>query len=137
MRLFLSLAALLCIVSGANAEMPRAHPQNPGAPGDISIGGAIICDTSEQAQRYVTLRNSGNEAVAALQVVNTEANKATACGAAVVAFRRGETVGSERIGGERVDVVKVTVLAFNNGEGWMMMPETEQFAIIAPPGIET
>jgi hypothetical protein len=128
MRLSLVLTALVCIVSGAQAQ--GQHPNG------VTIGGAIICDTSEQAQRYVTLRNDGNEAVKALQVINTEANKASACGAAMVAFRRGETVGSKRIGGERVDVVKITVLAFKNGEAWAMVPDTEQYAIIPPPGIE-
>jgi hypothetical protein len=129
MRLSLILTALICIVSSAHAHGPGAS--------DISIGGAIICDTSEQAHRYVTLRNSGNKAMAALQVVNTEANKPNACGAAVVAFRRGETVGSERIDGERVELVKITVLAFSTGEGWSTVPATEQYALIAPPGIET
>ena len=128
MRLSLILTALVCIVSGAQAQGQ--------AKSDVSVGSAIICDTSEQAQRYVTLRKSGNEAVTALQLVNTEANKPTACGAAMVAFRRGETVGSERIQDERIDVVKVTVLAFNYGDGWSMVPETEQFALIPPPGIE-
>jgi hypothetical protein len=136
MKLCLGLAALVCAMSVAHVEMPRAHGQKPGTPGGISIGGAIICDTSEQAQRYVALRNGGNETVTALQLINTEANKATACGAAVVAFRRGETVGSERIGGERVNVVKITVVAVNSGAGWSMVPETEQYAIIPPPGIE-
>jgi hypothetical protein len=136
MRLSLGLAALICATSVAYAQMPRFHAQEPGAPSDVSIGGAVICDTSEQAQRYVRLRNSGNETVAALQLINTEANKATACGAAIVAFRRGETVGSERIAGERVNVVKIMVVAVNSGAGWSMVPETEQYAIIPPPGIE-
>jgi|ERR1043165_4027976 DUF917 family protein len=129
MRLSLIITALICIVSNAHA-----HGQGKS---DISIGEAIICDTSEQAQRYVTLRHGGSKAMAALQVVNTEANKASACGAATVAFRRGETIGSERIDGERVEVVKITVLAFANKDGWVMMADTEQYAIIAPPGIET
>ena len=130
MRFSLGLAAAVCMMSAA-------HAQAPGAPEEVAVGHAIICDTSEQAARYVTLRNSGNEAVAALQVVNTEANKETACGAAVVAFRRGETVRSERMNGKRMDVVKITVVALNAGAGWSLVPETEQYAIIPPPGIET
>ena len=129
MRLCLGLAAAVCVMSCAHAQVVHA-------PAEIAMGHAIICDTSEQAARYVTLRKSGNEAVAALQVVNTEANKETACGAAVVAFRRGETVSSERMNGTRVDVVKITVVALNSGSGWTLVPETEQFAIIRPAGIE-
>jgi hypothetical protein len=129
MRLSLGLVAVVCLISAARAEAP-------GTPNEVAIGHAIICDTSEQAERYVTLRNSGSETVTALQVVNTEANKETACGAAVMAFRRGETVRSERMNGKRVDVVKVTVVALNVGAGWSLVPETEQYAIIPPPGIE-
>lgn len=136
MRLCLGLAALICAMSVAHAQMPGGYAQGPGAASDVNIGGAIICDTSEQALRYVTLRNSGNETVSALQTINTEANKTTACGAAVVAFRRGETIRSERIGGERVNVVKIRVLAVNGGAGWSMVPEIEQYAIMPPPGIE-
>jgi hypothetical protein len=124
MRLPLAIATMLmCAMPGANAQ-------------GLSIGTAIICDTSEQAQRFVKLRNTGNETVQALQLINTEAKTPTACGAAVVAFRRGEAIGSERIGGERVDLVKITVVAFNNGAGWSPVPATVQYAIIAPPGIE-
>jgi hypothetical protein len=129
MRLSLGLVAVVWLMSSA-------HAQAPGAPSEVAIGHAIICDTSEQAARYVTLRNSGSEAVTALKVVNTEANKETACGAAVVAFRRGETVRSARMNGKRVDVVKITVVALNAGAGWSLVPETEQYAIIPPPGIE-
>jgi hypothetical protein len=137
MRLSLGLAAaLICAISVAHAEMPSPHARKPGAPGDISVGGAIICDTSEQAQRYVTLRNSGNAEMTALQLVNTEANKPTACGAAVIAFRRGETIRTERIDGASVHVMKITVLAISSGARWSRVPETEQYAIIPPPGIE-
>ena len=107
-----------------------------GAPGNVSVGSAIICDTSEQARRFVTLRNDGSEAVQALQVINKEANNPTACGPAVVAFRTGETIKSERMDGKLVKVVKVTVLAYNTGAGWSPVPETVQYAIIVSTDIE-
>ena len=76
----------------AFAPMLLATPAISGAPGNVSVGSAIICDTSEQARRFVTLRNDGSEAVQALQVINKEANNPTACGPAVLAFRTGETI---------------------------------------------
>ena len=48
----------------------------------------------------------------------------------------GETVQSERMDGKLVNVVKVTVLAYNNGAGWAPVPETVQYAIIASTDIE-
>ena len=120
----------------AFAPMLLATPAISGAPGNVSVGSAIICDTSEQAHRFVTLRNDGSEAVQALQVINKEANNPTACGPAVLAFRTGETIKSERMDGKLVNVVKVTVLAYNNGTGWSPVPETVQYAIIVSTDIE-
>ena len=120
----------------AFAPMLLATSVLSGAPGNVSIGSAIICDTSEQAHRFVTLRNDGSEAVQALQVINKEANNPTACGPAVLAFRTGETIKSERMDGQLVNVVKVTVLANNNGAGWSPVPETVQYAIIVSTDIE-
>ena len=108
----------------------------PGGPGSVSVGSTIICDTSEQARRFVTLRNDGSAAVQALQVINQEAKNPTACGPAVVAFRSGETIRSERMDGKLVNVVKVTVLAYNTGAGWAPVPETVQYAIIVSTDIE-
>ena len=127
--LFLSLAfAPLWFVTPSSAL--------PAAPGGISVGNAIICDTSEQARRFVTLRNDGSAAVQALQLINQEARNPTACGPAVVAFRSGETIQSERMDGKLVNVVKVTVLAYNTGAGWSPVPETVQYAIILSTDIE-
>jgi hypothetical protein len=123
MRLPLA-GALLCVSLGAHAQ------------GSISVGSTIICDTSEQARRFVTLRNTGNETQQALQLINTEANKPNACGEAFVAFRRGDAIVNERVDGQPVNIVRITVLAFNNGAGWSLVPETEQYAVLVPLGIE-
>ena len=90
----------------------------------------------EQAQRFVALRNDGSEAVQALQVINKEAANPTACGAAMVAFRTGEAIEIPRMQGQRVKLVKITVVAFNNGQTWSQVPATVQYAILIPPGIE-
>jgi hypothetical protein len=131
MRLPLALVSLLLV-----APLNAAPLGSATSPAPIKVGQAVICDTSDQAQRFVTLRNSGNEAVQAFQVINREAANPSACGTAVVAFRPGEAIGSGRVEGQLVHVVKVTVLAFNNGTNWSVVPETVQYAILAPEGIE-
>jgi hypothetical protein len=131
MRLPLALASML-LVAPLNAA-PLGSAINPA---QIKIGQAVICDTSEQAQRFVALRNGGSEAVQALQVINKEAANPRACGAAIVAYRSGEPIGSARVEGQLVNVEKITVLAFNNGTRWSMVPETVQYAILVPEGIE-
>ncbi len=130
MRLPLALASFL-LVAPLNAA-PLGPATNPA----VKVGQAVICDTPEQAQRFVALRNGGSEAVRAFQLINREAANPSACGTAIVAFRPGEEVGSGRVEGRPVQVVKVTVLAFNNGVGWSMVPETVQYAVLVPEGIE-
>jgi hypothetical protein len=132
MRLPLALASLLLVAPLHAAPLGSATIN----PAQISIGRAIICDTSEQAQRFVALRNGGREMVQALQVINKEASNPSACGTAVVAFRPGEAIGSVRVEGQLANLVKITVLAFNNGIGWSMVPATVQYAILVPEGIE-
>ena len=132
MRLPLALASLLFVAPLHAAPLGSATIN----PAQIRVGQAVICDTSEQAQRFVALRNGGSEAVQAFQVINREAANPSACGTAVVAFRSGEEIGSGRVEGQLVNVVKITVLAFNNGARWSMVPETVQYAILVPEGIE-
>ncbi|HKS60304.1 MAG TPA: hypothetical protein VJT13_01320 [Xanthobacteraceae bacterium] len=131
MRLPLALASLLFIAPLHAAPLGSAANQQ-----QIKVGQAVICDTSEQAQRFVALRNGGSEAVQAFQLINREAANPSACGTAIVAFRSGDTIGSGRVEGRLVHVVQVTVLAFNNGARWSMVPETVQYAVLVPDGIE-
>lgn len=130
MRLPLAFASLLLVAP------LHAAPIGPATKPPIKVGQAIICDTSEQAQRFVTLRNGGSKAVQAFQLINREAANPSACGTAIVAFRPGEEIGNGRVDGQLVQVVKVTVLAFNNGVGWSIVPETTQYAVLVPEGIE-
>ena len=131
MRLPLALASLLFVVPLYAA--PLGSAVNPA---QISVGRTIICDTSEQAQRFVALRNGGSQMDQALQLINRESTNRSACGAAIVAFRSGEAIGSVRLEGQLANLVKITVLAFNNGARWSMIPETVQYAILVPEGIE-
>lgn len=127
MRLPLALAFFLSVAP------LNAAPINPT---NISVGNTVICDTPDQAKRFVALRSGGSEAIQALQLINKEAANPSACGAAMVAFRPGEANDIGRLDGKPVQVVKVTVLAYNTGAGWSFVPDTVQYAVIIPDGIE-
>jgi hypothetical protein len=129
MRLPLAIAAMLL------SAAPLAAQPGRGAEA-LNVGRGVICDTAEQAQRFVTLRNGGSATMQALQVINREAANPTACGEAMVAFRLGEPIQGAKVDGMTVNVVKITVVAFSNGRNWSMVPETVQYAIVAPQGIE-
>jgi hypothetical protein len=125
----LAMAAIVLSAGPISAQPGR------GAEG-ISVGRGIICDKPEQAERFLALRSSGNQTTQALQAVNTESSNPTACGEALVAFRIGEPLQGGRVEGLTVNVVKITVVAFSNGRDWSTVPETVQYAIVAPQGIE-
>jgi hypothetical protein len=129
MRLPLAIAAMLL------SAAPLAAQPGRGAEA-LNVGRGVICDTAEQAQRFVTLRNGGSATMQALQVINREAANPTACGEAMVAFRLGEPIQGAKVDGMTVNVVKITVVAFSDGRNWSMVPETVQYAIVAPQGIE-
>jgi hypothetical protein len=141
MRLSLAVAGALISTVAVSAQ-PTRGVSTPlevqlgrGATG-VNVGRGIICDKPEQAQRFLALRSSGNQTMQALQVVNTEASNPTACGEAMVAFRIGEPLQGGSVEGLTVNVVKITVVAFSNGRDWSSVPETVQYAIVAPQGIE-
>jgi hypothetical protein len=129
MRLPLAIATMLL------SAAPLAAQPGRGAEA-LNVGRGVICDTAEQAQRFVTLRNGGSATVQALQVINREAANPTACGEAMVAFRLGEPIQVAKVEGMTVNVVKITVVAFSDGRSWSPVPETVQYAIVAPQGIE-
>ena len=131
MRLVLAIAASAIMLSAAplNAQLGRGAEA-------INVGRGVICDTSEQAQRFLTLRNRGTEMSQALQLVNKDAPAATACGEAIVAFRVGEPIKRGLIEGLGVDVVKITVVAYSDGQTWTQIADTAQYAIVAPKGID-
>jgi hypothetical protein len=129
MRLRLAIAATLLFATplSANAAQP---------PDKVMIGSGVICDTSEQAQRFVTLRNGGSETAQALQAINKESGNPTACGSAIVAFKPVEPMQDDAAPGKPADVVKIAIVAYSDGRNWSMIPETVQYAVVAPQAIE-
>lgn len=128
MRLPLALAALVLFAAPLQGEDAKRDP--------TTVGHGIICNTSEQALRFIALRNEGSETVQAIKLVNREADNPTACGAAIIAFRIDEEANQERMNGQRVRVVKVVVSAINTGSQWTPVPDIVQYALLALEGIE-
>ena len=126
MRLLLAIAATLAFVAPSSAQ--------PNPSGGVSIARGVICDTPEQAQRFIALRSRGSEPVQALQVINKEANNPGACGEAIVAFRPGEPVEDRTRG--LANIVRITVLAYSDGTRWSQVPAIVQYAVVVPKGID-
>ena len=101
---------------------------------NISIGVGIICNTSEQMQRLVGLRLTGQDVPRAVSTVNDEVKDPRACGVAAVAFMSDKMVDIKNVNGKMVQIVRITVLAAFDGRQWSRIPVMTQYALIEPQG---
>lgn len=129
-RVGIALALLLAAIVPASAQSISAP--SAGTPG---VGVGIICNTSDQAERFVSLRAQGAAVRLALDAVNTEVNDAEACGVAAIAFLRDQTVKTRPMGDRLVQIVRINIVAGFNGSGWQRAAEmTVQYAVIEAEG---
>jgi hypothetical protein len=137
MHWMIPIASMAMLVAGAAQADDRMATAN-GVNGKAltGVGQGIICDTSAQAERFIALRNGGWEAVRALQTVNTEASDPRACGNAIIAFTEGEQLGEQHMQGKPVSIVKIKVIAVNDGDKWVQVPAKVQFTILEADGID-
>jgi hypothetical protein len=122
------------------AALTQAQAQSVSAPspngiGDPGVGVGIICNTPQQAERFVGLRGKGADVPLALNTVNTEAKDMKACGVAAVAFLRDQTVATRPMGDRLVQIVRINVVAGFNGTGWQRASAMSvQYAVIEAGG---
>jgi hypothetical protein len=117
----------------------QANAQTVGAPSggtiQAGIGVGIICNTPEQAGRFVGLRAEGNEPADAIAAVNAEVHDPRACGVAAVAFMRNQTVATRTMGDRLVQIVRINVVAGFNGTNWLRASsDLVQYAVIEADG---
>ncbi len=122
------LLALSCLPSKADEQDVNRQDRTK------NVGRGLLCDTSQQAERFVTLRNDGKDAEVALQNVNEEAHKSNACGIALVVFTGGEPIAHQSIRGRPVAIVPITVHAISNGAAWKEVPPLAQYAVVVEEG---
>ena len=110
---------------------------DPGQPADedgVAIGVGIICNTPEQMQRLIGMRNDGTEMDAAVLAVNNESKDPRACGIAAVAFMSDKIVDMKNVQGKLVRIVRISVVAAFDGRQWSRVPVMTQYALIEPDG---
>jgi hypothetical protein len=124
-------AAALTICAAASADERSTNPMLGGP----TVGIGIICDTAEQAGRFISLRAGGADATHALQAVNVEAKNPRACGLAAVAFVRDTTLASRAVKDKLLQVVRINIVAGFNGSGWQQTAGMVQYAVIEGEGV--
>jgi hypothetical protein len=116
------------VLIGAATASPAAEQTPEQAPRFIS---GLICDTREQAERFVLVLRDNIEA--ALGTVNTEAGTPDACMVATYGFVPGQTVSEVERNGRVVNVIEVRVLAVAT-TGGVQMIEPKIYYSIVPTG---
>jgi len=133
MRKLAIAAVAVILLGGAAWADDAAHPaQNK----DAAVGIGMICNTQEQAARYIALRAKGTEEKAAMQKVNAEAKNPKACGLAAIAYIPDSTVGSKTVGAKLLNIVRIYIVAGYNGARWQQVSGMVQYAVMEAKGIE-
>lgn len=122
------------VAAGAALLLGGAAQAQPVETGGPAVGVGMICDTPEQAAQFVSLREHGAAAGAAMDKVNRDAGNARACGVAAIAFVRDATLQSRAVANKLVQVVRINVVAGFDGANWRKVDGTLQFAVVEGEG---
>jgi len=95
--------------------LPLLSFPSPVLAHEIEIETGVICDTREQAQRLALLLE--DDAQAAIRTVNSEAQDATACALASMAYVRGAKAGTARSKAGTFEIVEVLVIGVETRRG--------------------
>ncbi len=118
-------AMLLC---GLALVTALAAPARAADADGITFAAGLICDTKDQAERFVTLL--GENVERALETVNREAGIPNACLVATTGFIRGGTVSEVVRNATIIDVVEVTVMAVATELGLQAIEPKKYFSIL-------
>ena len=130
-------AAVAAVVLGFGVAQADELTSLPGQGGkdQMGVGVGVICNTTEQAENYVSLRNKGAELTLAVNSVNAKEHDPRACGVAAVAFQRDKTMATKSQNGKLVSIVRINVLAGFDGQKWASVPAMVQYAISEDEGV--
>ena len=117
---FALISLLLC--TPAHAQNNRVVDER-----DIELGDTLVCDTQEQAERYVAYFKG--DAEAAVRAVNREENDASACDLMSAAFVRGPNVAAVSQGNMGFQIVRILRLGVVGPEGFRAIEPAPYFTV--------
>lgn len=125
MRSMFAILTAALLGSLATAQAQAASPDT----GDMMTGSGLVCDTKEQAQRFVSLMEDNVEKT--LLAVNHEAGTAHACMIATIGFVPGQKVAVVNKNGAVVHVIEVKVLAVVTALGFQPVEPKTYYSVVA------
>ena len=120
-RLRFALISLV-LSAPAHAQDGRVVDQR-----DIEVGDTLVCDTQEQAERYIAHFKGDSEAAA--RAVNREESDPSACGLMSAVFVRGPNVAAVSQGNLGFQVVRILVLGVAGPEGFRAVEPAPYFTV--------
>ena len=136
LRTSLAVLAALSLLSGTALAEPQLDNGSLAPETDsASVGVGMICNTPQQAERFVALRAGGAQGEQAMKKVNAEARDPRACGIAAIAFVPAATVSTKPVGGHLLQVIRIEIVAGYNGHGWQHITNMVQYAIVEAKGV--
>jgi hypothetical protein len=100
----------------------------------LEVGQGIVCDTPEQVERFVALREDGTDVNVALQTVNEESRVSTACDITLVVFTDSKPIAARIIQGRLAAIVQIMVHAVGDGTAWRTIPVHARYTIEVEDG---
>ena len=95
----------------------------------LEFGQGIVCDTPEQVERFVGLRENGRDVIDALQTINNESQGPMAFDVALVAYTDSKPIAGRVIQGKLASVIQIMVHAVGNGATWRTMPAHARYTV--------
>jgi hypothetical protein len=114
------ISLLLC--AAAHAQENRDLDQR-----DIEVGDTLVCETQEQAERYIAHLKGDPEA--AIRTVNREESDPSACGVVSAAFIRGPNVAAVSQGNMAFQIVRILVLGVDGPDGLRPVEPAPYFTV--------
>ena len=96
---------------------------------DIVVGSGLVCDTKQQAERFISLMNDKN-VEKALVAVNNEVGQADACVVATIGFFPGQKVAELQKDGTVVNVIEVLVMAIGTPAGLKVVEPKMYYSVV-------
>ena len=100
---------------------------NPASAHEYEYGTALLCDSQNQVERYVSLFKGEQQST--IDAVNTEAHDPNACGLATVAYMRGPELAMARNKENAFQIVRILVVGVNTPTGLRPVQPAAYFTV--------
>ena len=102
--------------------------QSPAYADDVRVGTGLLCDTQQQAERFVTVYD-GDSAMA-IRTVNAEEHNPTACGVVAMAYMPGPPLSTARTKDLTFQIIEVLVVGIVTQNGMQSVEPAHFFSVV-------